>query len=207
MFILDFGSGNTCNNDINYVTKMIDALAEIDTERKCIIKWQLFEESKVNRILQKDVFVFAYSYAASLGFQTTASVFDYDSLQFLLKYFVPFIKIANSRELYHLISHIPRKVRVIKSGFSTEKEYNMNVLDLCCVSEYPAHRSRYEARFTKHQLSMGISDHTVSWELYEKYKPYIYECHFCLEHNDDNPDAGFFSRTPEQLKQIYEEIF
>ena len=46
-----------------------------------------------------------------------------------------------------------------------------------------------------------ISDHTTDFQLYNKYKPKIYECHYKLE-DSTGLDAGEFARTPEQLAEI-----
>lgn len=211
MIILDFGSGNTCKNDWPYAKRMIQSLADIDRDRKCIIKWQLFETAGDNIPLDKSLFHIAYDYAKGFGFQTTASVFDKQSLDFLLKFDIPFVKIPNRRDLDWLIGEVPRKRKIIISigsklewitsrinRISTDQPFDEI---LCCVSKYPASALDYENIFIDVVLKKGISDHTADWTLYNKYKPQIYECHFCL-YDSTGLDSGLFARRPEQLKEI-----
>ncbi len=202
MIILDFGSGNSCRNDWNIAKGMIDSLAEIDTQRECIIKWQLFRDCKPNILLEWGIFHLSYDYARGLGFQITASVFDLDSLKFLLTFDIPFVKIANRRDLDWLIGEIPRKIKVIRSVGSYDGWFGDDFL--CCISKYPATIEDYESGFggPMNYLSYGISDHTADWILYRKYHPEIYECHFVLEHDSNNPDGGPFARTPNDLAEI-----
>ena len=113
MRILDMGSGNTSKNDINIIKKMIDALAEVDPERKFIIKYQLFKDAPPNIPLEQGKFSFAHGYATGKGYKTTASVFDIESLNFLLQFDPCFVKIANRPDLYWLIGEVPRKIPII----------------------------------------------------------------------------------------------
>jgi len=217
MRILDFGSGNTCKNDIGIIENMIDALAEVDKERKFIIKWQLFTIAGDNIPLKSSTFYHAYMYARKKGFYTSASVFDLYHLKYLLSpLFINtslppllMIKIANKRELYYLVEEIPRKIPVIVSRsnnlyFSKEYKYSSYKKEhsLCCISKYPAHIRDYDNKFDNDALLTGISDHTTNWDLFLKYQPEIYECHFKLS-DSEGLDAGDFARTPEQIKEIY----
>ena len=85
---------------------------------------------------------------------------------------------------------------------------------LACVSKYPAKISSYEKTYSRevtplidfegfeeHILKKSISDHTTNWDLYKKYRPKIYECHYKLE-DSTGLDAGPFAMTPEQLLEI-----
>ena len=207
MIILDFGSGNTCQNDFSYMKKMIDTLSEVDKDRKCIIKWQLFKEAGRNVPLDRELFCLAYGYAKHYGFKTAASIFDKESLEFFLGFEIPFVKIANRRDLDWLIGEVPRKVQVIVSvgtkidWILKRTSINLNDKILVCVSKYPATLESYEKQFIDINLKTGVSDHTTDWTLYRKYEPEIYECHFCLE-DSTGPDAGLFVRRPNQLREI-----
>ncbi|MFA5715059.1 MAG: hypothetical protein WC998_04935, partial [Candidatus Paceibacterota bacterium] len=98
--ILDFGSGNTHKNNWDYLKRMIDELKAVDTgKHEIIIKHQLFKAAGDNLPLDPWVFDAAYDYAKKLGYKTTSSVFDLESLKFLLNYDIPFVKIANRRDL------------------------------------------------------------------------------------------------------------
>ena len=148
-----------------------------------------------------EAFKHAYDYAKNLGYKSTASVFDEESLKYLLTFDVPFVKIANNRKLDYLSSLIPRGVKIIRS-VSTIEEYKKtkiyNCDNLICVSNYPAKKSEYPSYLNGLD---NLSDHTPNWDLYNEYLPNIYECHFKLE-DSTGLDSGEFARTPEQLKEI-----
>ena len=217
MIILDAGSGNTCKNDINYVKRMIDELKAVDTgKHKIVVKWQLFQEAGDNIPLERGIFAEALVYAMLRGYKTTASVFDISSMKHLLKYNVPFVKIANRPDLYWLAGEVPRKIPVYASVgskseevWTTDYEINFGIMTLACVSQYPATLAQYEEKFNGRSmgdidsriLRWSISDHTTDFTLYHKYKPSIYECHYKLS-DSTGLDAGDFARTPEQLAEI-----
>ena len=213
MIILDFGSGNTCKNYIITVRRMIDELVAVDTgKHEVIIKFQLFKDAPPNMPLQLDVFDYAYGYAKEKGYKTTASVFDMDSLQFLLTYDIPFVKLANRPDLYWLAEEVPRRIPVYISysdlNYIDWNFYRYNNFPLLCVSEYPTTMEKYVETFSgdyNMQYLMGygcgISDHTTDFTLYHKYKPSIYECHYKLN-DSTGPDAGDFARTPEALREV-----
>lgn len=211
MRIVDMGSGNSCMNDYNYIRKMIDAIAEVDPDRKFILKWQIFKSAPPNISLFPECFEYAYAYAKKLNYKTTASVFDKESLDFLLQFDIPFVKIANRPDLYWLNGEVPRKIPTIISinGEYNEYIYNHEEYDihylLSCISKYPATLKEYEKQFNKTELSTGISDHSIDFSMYLKYRPEVYEFHFKLP-NSTGLDAGEFARTPEQIKEVYKEI-
>ena len=200
--ILDFGSGNTCLNDDDIIKEMYNELKKIDSGKtKITIKWQLFKSAGLNIPLEMDKFDLAYRYGKYLGYNVTASVFDIESLKFLLNYNIPFVKIANNKSLHSLIKHIPKNIDVYISSYkySYSVDFKRRVTHLWCVSNYPAYRKEYE------DLGMlrgdNISDHTTTFELYDIYKPGIIEWHYKLK-NTTGLDSGEFARTPEQLKEI-----
>ena len=219
MIILDFGSATTCKNYVITVKRMIDELKAVDTgKHEIVIKWQLFTEILYNGIpvppLDRDVFNYAYHYARKLGYKTTASVFDKDSLDYLLTYDIPFVKLANRPDLYWLAGEVPRRVPVYMSvsgecvdghleGATAADRY------LMCVSKYPATVRDYVKAFhlkkpiEPHSMPWlwGISDHTTGFELLHNFKPSFIEWHYKLS-DSTGPDAGEFARTPEQLKEV-----
>jgi sialic acid synthase SpsE len=198
MFIAEFGSGNSCRDDLGIVREMIDSVKGYDL----IIKWQLFLEALPNEPLKREVFRYAYEYATEQGIKTTASVFDIDSLHFLQEFEdIPFIKIANNQKYYKLASGIDTPL-VISYPSIAEMGKRKSIKPLCCVSSYPAETIAYEKRFSKYWLSQGISDHTEGFELYHKYKPEIFEKHFVLKHDKNNPDGGMFAMTPDDLGEL-----
>jgi sialic acid synthase SpsE len=201
--ILDLGSGNTCGNDPAYVMKMIDSVPKIN-EPEIILKWQLFTKADGNVPLERNIFDFAYEYAEMQGFKTTASVFDKESLEFLLHYSVPFIKIANNRALDYLTGMVPRNIPIYASWDGKNNLVCSFVNEtLACVSEYPATLEDYIYNFSINDLEDAVSDHTPGTLLYRKFKPYIWEKHWVLERDYSNPDAGPFAITPKELENLF----
>ncbi len=197
MIILDFGSGNTCQNDIGKVRELIDSVEGKDV----IIKWQLFQEGGINIPLKRAVFEKAYTYANKKGLSTTASVFDIESLRFLKKFDIPFIKLANNPICYKLarLIHTPM---IVSYPSIAEMGKRKDIKPLCCVSRYPAQAIQYEKNFISYWLTQGISDHTEGFDLYHKYQPEIWEKHYVLKHDKNNPDGGIFAMTPSDLQKI-----
>jgi len=197
--ILDIGSGNTHKNNCEYALRMIDEVKAIDMDKhEIIFKAQLFEPGtrKPNIPLDRYTFYVMYRHCEDLGYKMTSSVFDLASLQFLLEWDIPFVKIANDPSIDWLIGEIPRKYLVYKSVGTEEEYYDCRGAEtLFCVSEYPADISRYP---------IGpdcISDHTVGLDLWYGNKPVIWEKHLRLE-DSTGLDAGPFAITPDELKEI-----
>lgn len=203
--ILDAGSGNTCRNDWDYAKRMIDELKAIDTgKHEVVIKWQIFKQAGENIPLDHEIFELAYAYAKNLGYQTTASVFDKESLEFSLQFDIPFIKIANNRKLDWLIGEIPRNIPVFMSyGNDIEiiRRRDYNIKYLCCVSKYPTEKESYEKIFQPLCLHNAISDHTANFDLWHEYEPKIVEWHYGLS-DSTGLDAGPFMRTPTMLSEV-----
>jgi hypothetical protein len=203
--VLDI-SANTHRNDEAYYKRMINELAGVDSRKhEVILKWQLFKEAGENRIphemLFEDMCYWAFN---KHGYRTTASVFDIPSLSMLLDvaygldYQLPFVKIANRRDLDWLIGEIPRKYRVYKSveyipTFDCQLE--KGIKKLWCVSEYPAPIDKYP------DWCKLISDHTIGLDLWYRNRPLIWEKHYKLS-SSTGLDAGPFAITPDELKEI-----
>lgn len=200
--ILDMGSGNTCQNDDERVRRMIDAVDAVDTgKHHVILKWQLFKSAPPNIPLAPEVFDFAYRYADGLGYETTASVFDLMSLDFLSDYSVPFVKIACRPDLYFLYEYIQPGISVYTSTDRRERKDVPGNKILSCIRKYPAKVDDYVRGFEMGQL-MYISDHTVGWGLFNEWNPLIIEKHFTIDRDPENPDAGPFAVMPEQLMEV-----
>jgi sialic acid synthase SpsE len=209
--ILDMGSGNTCKNNLAYVRRMIDELKAVDTgKHEVIIKWQLFEHAPPNERLMWATFDYAYNYALDKGYRTTASVFDMPSLQHLLQFDIPFVKIANRPDLYWLAGEVPRKIPVyvsisdVQTFWSRPSACNGDE-PLWCVSKYPSTLKDYqEIMFREmdvYKAYANISDHTTDFQLWNRYRPRIIEWHYKLD-DSTGPDAGEFARTPAMLAEI-----
>lgn len=198
VIILDMGSGNTCRNDRRIVERMIRDIAQFCTNKVVVLKWQLFKEAPPNIPLDHECFKYAYDLAWKLGYITTSSVFDIESMRYLMQFDVPFVKIACRPDLYELAKYSTKPVYVstAQSGLDLPGEVH-----LACVRKYPATIEEYEKHFTASDL-LRVSDHTVGWELYYKYRPEVIEKHFVHERVPDNPDAGPFAVTPDQLAEV-----
>jgi len=196
-FIIEMGSGNTCRNDSGLIREMIDAVSEVDTgKHEVILKWQLFESAPPNVPLDIGKFAVAYSYASSLGYETTASVFDTRSIERLASFRVPFTKIACVPKLYGLIPQIKGTVYVSVSEPMAEPA--ARIVQMACVRKYPASASDYQDI----GITDAVSDHTVGWNLYRTWRPTVIEKHFVLRRDKDNPDAGPFAVTPAELSEV-----
>jgi sialic acid synthase SpsE len=200
--ILDVGSGNTLTG-IDVAKKMVDEIKAIDTgKHEIIFKTQLFENQPQNKPLDPHIFDWLYDYAAVNGYKCTSSVFDMCSLNMLLRYDIPFVKIACRPDLYWLIGEVPRKVPVYVSCEATPlgcwpdgiDDYQDNIFILECVPKYPARLFDYKGRKL-------ISDHTVGLELLMLAVPHIWEKHLRLPETT-GPDAGPFAILPSELKEI-----
>lgn len=205
--ILDMGSGNTCKNSVAYAKRMIDCVAAIDNHKhEVILKWQLEEKDPPGQMrLKHEVFDAAYQHAKEKGYRTTSSVFDLSSLEFLLRYDVPFIKIACNPDLYWLadkIHALSNKRIYISMVYSEPSDVRLLPRDvvLRCVPKYPAKIEDYRIPLKWNRLN--ISDHTPALELWRMTKPAIIEKHFILERADDNPDSGPFAIDPKQFQEM-----
>lgn len=199
--ILDIGSGKSLHN-VHRAMEMIDRVKAVDSgKHKIVLKAQLFQNAPPNVPLDHDAFDAIYHYAKAIGYPMTASVFDNDSLAFLLRYKIPFVKIACRTDLYWLIGEVPRKFPVYTSVATYFEWPTGSNIALMCVRDYPASIDEYVRRFGDREMKY-VSDHTSGWELYHRAEPRILEKHLCPEREPDNPDSGTFAVTPEELKEI-----
>jgi sialic acid synthase SpsE len=211
MLILEFGSGDTCKNDQVLIKDMIDSLSVIKNKQDVIIKWQLFDWLPHVEALKKENYDYAYKYAKDAGFQTTASIFDLESLDFLLRYDPPFIKLACQTTLYNFrkynnrfLRFIPNEIPIIISYDKIESLYakvNRKIDCLCCIPLYPAIKKDYTSYFSCYDLKKGISDHTIGFELWREYKPAIYERHYKLKGQENFLDAAWSATIDDLLSE------
>jgi len=206
--VLDVGSGASLP-DTDTARRMVDAVKGVDSgKHKIVLKAQLFESAPPNVPLNHDVFIALYRYGKEQGYEVTASVFDLDSLHFLLSFKVPFVKIACRPSLYWLAGEVPRKVPVWVSVDARQAAWTVPEAPkwgdrvLWCVPEYPAKVDDYG----KWLRPEGFSDHTVGWDLYRRHNTFhaslvVLEKHIRLP-DTTGPDAGPWSVLPEQLKEI-----
>lgn len=201
MIIVDLGAGDATRNDIGYVKEVMRELPV-----GVVAKFQLFTDIKGLTPLDRRVVAEAMVFATEKNrCQVTASVFDEDSLAWLLgiRCKVPFIKIAARMNLWKLIDKTPDLVPVVASvaweWWSEEMHgrfFHRPMAYMACVPKYPATVRDYEVRFGG-LLNLGVSDHTVGMDLYNDYRPKLYERHF----DQHGPDQEH-SITLEQLRSI-----
>jgi sialic acid synthase SpsE len=211
--ILDCGFGAQCKNDPTIIKKMIYAIKEIDSDRhKIIFKWQLFKKEIIPNLepLTYDNFSLAYHVANKLGYETTSSVFDEDSLEFLELFKVPWIKIAARPELHtKLLPKVTKKiVASVKHphDFALTRKHDIVENIICylhCIAKYPATIEEYETVWDMSELQHSISDHTIGLKLFKKYKPLWWEKHYLLEREPiDDPFGNDWYATADELKEI-----
>jgi len=206
--ILDAGSGETCQNDKAIVRRIIDCIVQLqqNTEKKLIVKWQLFDYIPFLERLKYDVLKYAVDYARDKNLETCVSVFDQESLYYVNLLKVKYLKIACRPNLYHLLkSWLPGNQEWIVSVDSLQLKIELQKLQipfipLFCVPEYPANMVKYQSLFLRN-LSFSISDHTPDFQLYKKYQPIWYERHFKLA-DTTGADSGVWASTPEQVEEI-----
>ena len=205
--ILDVGSGNSLP-DCDTVVRLVDAIKRVDTgKHEIILKSQLFENAPPNTPIRNVVFEYLYYYGSKLGYQVTASVFDKNSLAYLLQFHpLPFVKIACRPDLYWLAGEIKRDMPIyISCSDRLPKDYS-NTVKLLCVSKYPAEEKEYSHKIFIHTEAQGISDHTVGWGMYKSWNKLwamkYWEKHIVLNRDRDNPDSGAFAILPDDLKEI-----
>ena len=202
-FIVELGSGNTCRNSTSRIREMIDGISMVDTEKyKVLLKMQLFTKAGDNVPLRPQVFDYAFEYAAGLGYDLSASVFDDEWLKWLLEREPAFIKLACIPELHYLSLAVPESVQVFASFASDPGPLLSNIYPLCCVRKYPAKIEDYDRAFSWGYLSAGISDHTKGFTLMRKYRPFVFEKHVVDVREEGNPDAGPFAATIRDLEGI-----
>lgn len=205
--IIDIGSGNTLTSS-SVGIKLIDEVIKRDTgKHKIVFKFQFFNFAPPNKPISFNVFAILFKYILEKGYDVTSSVFDTDSLKYLIgeaeynHYTLPFIKIACQPKLYWLIGEIPRKIPVYVSVYDTLCPWPVS--RMFCVPKYPATLKEYEnIEKIGFQSDGFISDHTVGLDLWHKYRPLHWECHVVLKRDKNNPDAGPWAKLPSDLEGV-----
>ena len=204
--ILDI-SANTHQNDQRTIKKLIAAIPKTD-KHNITLKTQLWSaknpQGRNARTTTKGLHTFMVA-AKLAGYDATSSVFDRESVLLLMKYKPKFVKIAFRDGLDMAAGAVCRDVPIYKScdveqdgwGSSWSKDR-----DMFCVPEYPAPVEKYYRMGHRG----GVSDHSAGlhvWHMAMKDGFKCYECHYVLERNYINPDAGPFAKTPEDLREMF----
>lgn len=195
MFIAEIGINH--NGNLGYAMQLIANAAELGIE---VVKFQkrnvrkLIPESDWEKIRKgtpwgdiryidykeriefgKEEYDEIDKYCKKLGVRWTASVWDVDSLDFILQYDVPFIKIASASITdIELLTAINKKVSnvIMSVGMSTEEQINnaLSILTepyvelLWCNSNYPSQDNEIDLNAIptlqkKYNLNVGYSGH------------------------------------------------
>lgn len=200
MFIIDIGSGNSLKT-IDQACATVKAVKDL-----CIpdsyVKFQLFQKAGNNIPLDPEIFDRATKYCHVMGMPYGVSVFDEWSLDLAIHSgALKFLKLANRPDLRWLINKAPKEDRWIISTDDPNLKIDRRDTDIIyCISKYPAKEKEYEKFGDK--LKRGCSDHTVGWGLFKRFSPAIYECHFVMARDDQNPDGGDFARLPSDFEEI-----
>lgn len=130
------------------------------------LKLQLFPNEApyvpANIWLSPGMFYQAFEYAKEQGVRLSASVFDEESFEFLLKLEPEFIKFSYSKsnKRYWINRTLESGIEAIVScDVMNEAQINVGATKLYCIPEYPV---RYEVAFDElFPRFHGFSDHTL----------------------------------------------
>lgn len=190
-------------------------------------------ENKVHQRRKTEVLTFAEwekvaSYSSKKGIPFTASIFDKEGVDFLVKLNVPFIKLASSDlNNIDLIKYISSKniPLIISTGMATIKEINNsvkaflekgdlnNLSILHCVSVYPCSLDktrlfRIDELKSNFKCNIGFSDHTTNSKAacvaVSKGVRFL-EKHYTIDKTMDGFDHKYAS-SPEEFEKYVSDI-
>lgn len=239
-------AGSNHNGKIDLAYQLVDIAKNANAD---YVKFQLINpktlyvpyywdgEEKVNNMvfqrrnkecLSYDEWRLVYKYSEEKGIKFTASVFDIESVDFLVELGVPFIKLASS-DLNNkaLISYIAKKgvpliistgmanIDEIKASVETYTTYGdiENLTVLHCVSVYPCALENtllHKINLFKKELNcnIGFSDHTLNSKaaiaatvLGVKFV----EKHYTLDKSMDGFDH-LYASDPEEFKEYVKDL-
>ena len=162
-----------------------------------------------------------FEYAAKIGIEVFASVFDETSANFIKNYNSKIVKIASPEiidlDLLEYCSKIFSKL-IVSTGMATKDEIiqaskivmgnNTELTFLQCVSEYPANPESYNLGglkfLSEYSHNVGISDHTLDINIISASVPLgikFIEKHITLDRNDGGTDSHY-SLEPAEFKSM-----
>jgi hypothetical protein len=157
----------------------------------------VFDEKSLDFLLNRDLRLFNQGATPTLF--PGGIFYQPDPGEEPIRFKVPFVKIANRRDLYWLIEKIPRTMPVYVSYDNVVYLPKcLGELDkkLYCISKYPAQVEDYV-----NAKGDGISDHTVGLKIIKKWDLQLLEKHFKLP-DSTGLDAGPFAITPDELREV-----
>ncbi len=170
------------------------------------------------------------SHCKSIGIKWTASVWDIESVDFLMNYNVPFIKIpsalVNNRALLEAVANTKKDI-VISTGMNGEEEIinaletlircgvaEENLTIMSCCSAYPAPLDELNISTVKYfkssfpQAKVGFSSHsleTLPTLISKAFGATVFEHHITTCRKSWGSDQGF-SLESEELKKLIKRL-
>lgn len=198
-------AGSTHNGKLAYAKELVDRCQEAGFDA---IKFQLFPNAKPyvgtgNVWLPPDLYLEIAEYAKDQEMDCTASVFDADSFEFLLKQRPSFIKFAYSQKERHpwINACVNENVEaVVSCDVMTDRLVSHEATKLFCVPQYPVYsKLSFEGIFPRFH---GFSDHTMGYE--QTLEAVIdgammIEKHVTLNHEDIYCPDSYFALRPAEF--------
>jgi N,N'-diacetyllegionaminate synthase len=196
--------GSTHMGKLEYAKEAVDRCQEAGFDT---IKFQLFPNKPPfvgtgNVWLAPDLYLEVSEYAADQGMDCTASVFDLQSFEMLLKLRPSFIKFAHSQKekLPWIQACLKENIEpVVSCDVMTDHLVPAEATKLFCLPMYPVYsKVSFEGLFPRFH---GFSDHTMGYE--QSFEAVsegarMIEKHISLQHSDITcPDSFFALKPPE----------
>lgn len=157
-------AGSSHEGKWEYIEELLDRVAEAGFDA---VKFQLFPNVEAftqtgNVYLPPDLYLDACDYAKAIDLDCTASVFDEDSFDFLLKTRPPFIKFAYSKKEQRawIEECLEENIEAIVScDVMSDQKVSKGATKLFCVPRYPVYEQLcFDGIFPRFE---GFSDHTL----------------------------------------------
>lgn len=150
----------------------------LDEVKDTIFGRMTYREYKNKLEFEKQEYNIIDYHCRKLGISWTASIWDVDSLEFLMGYEIPFIKIPSARTLdYDLLDAVNRyrKPVIISMGATTEEEmkcalqhlHSCEVSILHCNASYPAREQELNLSYIQ-RLKWLFSENRIGYSGHEE---------------------------------------
>lgn len=197
---------------LSYAKEAVDRCVDIGADA---IKFQLFPRTDEylksgNVWLDPSLYLEIADYAKEQNLDCSASVFDQDNFDFLLKTHPPFIKFAYSQK--HQIGWIEETLSegieaIVSCDAMTDYMVPKEATKLYCISEYPVkYKISFEGIFPRFH---GFSSHCLGFEQdldAVQAGAKIIEKHFSLNHLDIRCPDSYFALKISEFQFLVESI-
>lgn len=199
--------GSTHNNKLEYCKEAIDRCLDMGVDA---IKFQLFPKEKKylesgNIWLDPETYLEAADYARQNLLDCSASVFDEDSFDFLMRTYPPFIKFSYSKkdEIAWIQEAIENTEVIVSCDIMTDRSIPNGVTKLFCLPFYPVYyKVQFDHLFPRFD---GFSDHTLGYDQTLEAVTMgakIIEKHMKLDHSDIICPDSYFALAPHEMKHM-----